>query len=91
MLTDYKISSVVLRAGQLTVRVRFYEGAITTEDEPDPFTRRMVPVTRYRRQRLLRETAYDLPEMDDARLQVTLNGLLATDGDRDPITEQRDG
>ena len=35
MLTDYKIISTLEDKGLLTVKIRIYEGVITTEDEYD--------------------------------------------------------
>ena len=39
-------------------RVRFYEGAITTEDEYDYMQHILAPVTRYRRTALVEEVEY---------------------------------
>ena len=58
MLTDYKVVEEREEDGVIYQRVRFYEGDVTTEDEWNPETRSMEPVTRYRRTALLEEVEY---------------------------------
>lgn len=60
MMVDYKISEERYQYGQLVYqKVRFYEGDITTEPEPNPnIPGEVVDVTRYRRSALLEEVEY---------------------------------
>jgi hypothetical protein len=48
-LMDYKISSMVQNGSTTVVNLRYYVGAITTEDEYDFDSDANVAVTRYRR------------------------------------------
>lgn len=61
MMTDYKISSVVDDGVQKVMKVRFYEGEVTTLPERDAETRSMVPVTRYRRSKMIVEKMFVMP------------------------------
>lgn len=45
--------------GVIYQKVRFYEGDITTEDEFNPDTRKIEPVTRYRRTAMIEEREYN--------------------------------
>lgn len=59
MEMDYKISEYTeLKDGTVRVVVRFYEGAVTTEDEYNSLTQALEPVTRYRRTKFLEEVEY---------------------------------
>lgn len=58
MLIDYKIVEEREVNGIIYQKVRFYEGDITTEDEFDPETQQLVPVTRYRRTNMYEEVEY---------------------------------
>ena len=59
MEMDYKISEYTeLKDGTVRVIVRFYEGAVTTEDEYNSMTQTMEPVTRYRRTSMFEEVGY---------------------------------
>jgi len=91
MLTDYKLKRVVEHDdGKQTVEFVFYEGEITTEDEIDT-DGRLVPVTRYRRTKKLRERSVTLESVESLdRIQKRLNNILARDESRSPITEQTD-
>jgi hypothetical protein len=98
MLTDYKISRITeYNGGSVTVVVKFHEGDITTEDEPDKWDHsKMVPVTRYRRPpgSVLRTETYHFAAGSrearyEAALTQFLNRELAKDPDRQPIPEQR--
>ncbi len=53
---DYKIVEEREENGTvLYQKVRFYTGAITTEDEIDVISREVVPVTKYRRAAVIQE------------------------------------
>ena len=53
---DYKISKTIEHAnGDVAVFLRYYDGAVTTEDEFDDETGGQKPVTRYRRTAILSE------------------------------------
>lgn len=53
---DYKIVEERENNGVVTYqKVRFYTGAITTEDEMDMVAHEIVPVTRYRRTAMIGE------------------------------------
>ena len=85
-LTDYKISRQVVNAdGSVTALLRIYEGDITTELEPD-IRDVLIPVTRYRRTRLLRELEITTRRGFNPLLE--LNSELAKDTTRTAITEQ---
>lgn len=59
MQMDYKIVEEREENGEIVYqRVRFYEGAVTTEDEWNGETQQMEPVTRYRRTSLVDEVEY---------------------------------
>lgn len=90
MLTDYKIIRITEHDdGHLVVVVRFYEGAITTEDENH--LGRVIPITRYRRTRILRKRVIRLATSESYKqLQQRLNHVLAMDTIRRPISEQAD-
>ncbi len=91
MLTDYKISRVTRQDdGTMTVVVRFYEGAITTELELGLGSDPMIPVTRYRRTRMIGERTYQRATMSDVELRRYLNWVLGQSRTRTPIAEQRD-
>ena len=90
-LTDYKFVYIKrLGDGSTEALVRFYEGDITTEDEPDPDTGKMVPVARYRRSLMLREEIfrYRTTKTDD-EVRGEMDTELAKDITRTPIDEQR--
>lgn len=81
MVIDYKILEERVENGLVVYqRVRFYGGEITTEDEEDIVTRKLVPVTRYRRTKVLEEREYKY----DTEKSLALNylnkelGTLAT-------------
>ena len=60
MQADYKLSEQREENGIFYQKVRFYEGAVTTEDENDTTNPGggMIPVTRYRRTGLIDEVEY---------------------------------
>lgn len=61
-MIDYKLVIEREIDGLVYQKVRFYEGAVTTEDETrvDPATEQLVttPVTRYRRNGMIEEREY---------------------------------
>lgn len=58
MIVDYKIVEEREENGIKYQKVRFYEGNITTEDELNPLTDQIEPVTRYRRSAMIEEKEY---------------------------------
>lgn len=56
--TDYKIVEEREVDGLVYQRVRFYEGAITTEDEMNIATGQIEPITRFRRTAMIEEVEY---------------------------------
>ena len=58
LLTDYKFWYITRDNNGFIIEaaVRFYEGSITTEDEIDIESNKLVPVTRYRRSKRLRKS-----------------------------------
>lgn len=94
MLTDYKIISTLEDKGLLTVKIRIYEGVITTEDEYDITKKSLVPVTRYRRTKVIGEKTYTIEtggkgSKDALEKQlVKMCQDLKTDKTRTPIAEQ---
>jgi len=88
MLTDYKVLTISRESdGSGYALVRFFEGDITTADEFQD--EEMVAVTRYRRSSAIRESRISLDGRTDGELRDALNVILATDGTRTPIEEQR--
>lgn len=57
-MLDLKIVEEREEDGIIYQKVRIYEGEETTEDEWNPDTREMKPVTAYRRTKLLEEREY---------------------------------
>lgn len=91
MLTDYKFKKLKVFNNKTECIVRFYEGDITTEDErnKDDLSK-MVPVTRYRRTKLLREETFNFPtELTEQAIKGLMNSELAKDNKRQAINEQR--
>lgn len=86
-LTDYKITHQHIKNKTIGA-IRIYEGDITTEDELN-INDEPVPVTRYRRTRLLREVEFDFQELNKTRVLQWLNSILAEDKTRTPIDKQR--
>lgn len=92
MLADFKVSSIKnTDDGKQLIAFRFYEGAITTEDEiVDGVTEG--PVVRYRRTVVLntmvvvRDTFAD--RLSDSEIDTFGRVELAKIGDHDPIEEQ---
>lgn len=58
MYCDYKIVEERYLDGVIYQKVRYYEGAVTTEDEINPETLMPEPVTRYRRVSMFEEVEY---------------------------------
>ena len=94
---DYKIVDIQDNgSGKLTVTVRYYTGAVTTEDEFNKETDSMEPVTRYRRTKLLEEVTYELSDPRERMSQNLikfLNKELKTKADKQNksvISEQTD-
>jgi len=58
MKTDYKFWYITRNDNGFIIEcaIRFYEGDITTEDEYNPLTQQLEPVTRYRRTKTLTST-----------------------------------
>lgn len=94
MLTDYKIISTLESKGLLTIKIRIYKGDITTEDEYDITKKSLVPVTRYRRTKVIGEKTYTIETGErgskDAleKYSVKMRRDLKTDKTRTPISEQ---
>ena len=72
--------------------VRFYEGEVTTEDEPYRGETQMETrsVTRYRRNEMIREETFRWPPMSEDEVHERLRAELGQDRTRTPIVEQRD-
>lgn len=88
MLTDYKTPSRTHHDdGSWTVRYVVYEGEITTEDEIRDGER--IPITRYRRQAILRDVILTFPPMTERELIRQFNIRLGQSRTRTPIIEQR--
>lgn len=80
-LIDYKITSVN-RNGKTVATIRAYTGAITTEDELHDGV--LIPVTRYRRTKLVSEEVHELDGVkasDKVRehLDLRLKDIAATE------------
>lgn len=58
-MIDYKVVEEREADGVFYQRVRFYEGAVTTEDELNVRTGLYEPVTRYRRHSIIEEREYE--------------------------------
>lgn len=59
MQADYKIVEEKEVNGEIVYqRVRYYTGEVTTEDEFNPDTEQLEPVTRYRRNGMVEEVEY---------------------------------
>ena len=84
MLADFKISGIKNTDDNKQVIVfRFYEGAITTEEEDD------IEVTRYRRSALLNELVVSRDsQLPKAEIEAMGRVKLAEIPDHDPIEEQ---
>lgn len=90
MKTDFKFSAIIDDGTNLTITVKFYEGEITTEDEPDyELKGGMKPVTRYRRSTFLEERTVVLPVGADYRSHFKKELRKPIKGKkRQPIPEQ---
>ena len=84
MLADFKISGIKNTDDNKQVIVfRFYEGAITTEEDND------IEVTRYRRSALLNELVVSRDsQLPEAEIEAMGRVKLAEIPDHDPIEEQ---
>jgi hypothetical protein len=84
MLADFKISGIKNTDDNKQVIVfRFYEGAITTEEDND------IEVTRYRRSALLNELVVSRDsQLPEAEIESMGRVKLAEIPDHDPIEEQ---
>ena len=84
MLADFKISSIKnTDDNKQVIKFRFYEGAITTEEEDD------IEVTRYRRSALLNELVVSRDsQLPEAEIKAMGRVKLAEIPDHDPIEEQ---
>jgi hypothetical protein len=92
---DYKINRIVQNGSTTVVHLRYYVGAITTEDEYDPQEGEDVAVTRYRRTGHASVSGTEsLTKHGDVELSAfveDLNDLLATKAaasGHTPIAEQ---
>ena len=90
MLTDYKIHTIhEADDGKQVIAFRFYEGAITTEDEVDADGDTQ-SVTRYRRSAFLSELSVNNDtQLSEADIDALGRVELAKIADHDPIEEQR--
>ena len=84
MLADFKISGIKNTDDNKQIIVfRFYEGAITTEEDND------IEVTRYRRSALLNELVVSRDsQLPEAEIEAMGRVKLAEIPDHDPIEEQ---
>jgi hypothetical protein len=84
MLADFKLMSIKnTDDGKQTITFRFYEGAITTEEEND------IEVTRYRRSARLSELVVSRDsQLSEAEIDTMGRVELAKIADHDPIEEQ---
>lgn len=78
-MLDYKFSSINEASGVTTVRLIIYEGLESTENESDPLTGSLVPVTRYRRTRIIAEEEHRLRGTNIPLLEIEryFNQLLS--------------
>jgi hypothetical protein len=90
MLADFKIRYIHnTDDGKQVIAFRFYEGAITTEDEVDSEGDTQ-SVTRYRRSAALSElNVNNDTQLSEADIDVLGRVELAKIADHDPIEEQR--
>ena len=90
MLADFKIMYIRnTDDGRQTIKFRFAEGAITTEDERN-IEGGMEAVTRYRRTGILKMLVVDRDDqLDYAGIDALGRAELAKIADHDPIEEQR--
>jgi hypothetical protein len=93
MLADFKISSIHnFDDGTQVIKFRFYEGAITTEDEEDLRTRVVESVTRYRRSQVLNTLVINRDtQLSETEIVALGRVELAKIADHDPIEEQQIG
>ena len=90
MLTDYKTPRQTQHNdGSWSVRLRVYEGNVTTENDYVEEDGVGVPVTRYRRTTVLQDVVLNFPAMPEQALIGLLNAELAKDQTRTAIPEQR--
>jgi len=84
MLADFKISGIKnTDDNKQVIEFRFYEGAITTEEQDD------IEVTRYRRSALLNELVVSRDsQLSEADIEAMGRVELAKIADHDPIEEQ---
>ena len=84
MLADFKISGIKnTDDNKQVITFRFYEGAITTEEEND------IEVTRYRRSALLNELVVSRDsQLSEAEIDALGRVRLAEIAGHDPIEEQ---
>jgi len=71
MEIDYKIKSFKLTQNGISADIRIYKGATTTENEKDtanPDSDVLVPVTRYRRDEMVKEVTLELDAQQVANL-----------------------
>lgn len=81
--TDYKFSHISRRDnGTMEVKVRFYEGEVSTLDEED-MDGRLVPVTRYRRSALVKRPLTHFASLDG------VSSRLIDDGNAGVLTFNR--
>ena len=92
MLADFKIVSIHnADNGSQTIVFRFYEGAVTTENEPN-IEGIPVAVTRYRRTGVLNTLRVNRDsQLDYAGVDALGRAELADVAGHDPIEEQRVG
>ena len=90
MLADFKIRYIHnTDDGKQVIAFRFYEGAITTEDEVDADGDTQ-SVTRYRRSAVLSALNVNSDtQLSDAEIDALGRVRLADIADHDPIEEQR--
>ena len=85
MLADFKISGIKnTDDNKQVITFRFYEGAITTEEEND------IEVTRYRRSQVLNTLVINRDtQLSETEIVALGRVELAKIADHDPIEEQR--
>ena len=87
-MRDFKIAYIKIRGSEMTeVKIRIYEGSITTKNEENPITREIKPITRYRRTNLVAEKIYNQNQLKDLKSLDDLNSFISKDnGITNPTT-----
>ena len=93
MYIDYKMPAIIVKNGKTYIKILFYKGDITTEDELDVGTG-TIPVTRYRRTSKIKTINHILNGVfTEAEVRRKINLKLKTLADErgfTVVTEQSD-